>query len=62
MYVCICNAIRESDLREAAREVSGDAETVYAAMGKEPQCCQCLEDADELLFKERLARCEPVPA
>ena len=43
MYVCICNAIRESDLRRAARHVSGDAETCYAALGK-PACCgTCLD-------------------
>ena len=34
VYICICNAIRESELRRAARHVSGDAEACYAAMGK----------------------------
>ena len=38
MYVCICNAIRECELREAARKVPGDADAVYAALGKTPQC------------------------
>jgi len=31
MYVCICNAIRETDFRRAACCVQGDAEAVYAA-------------------------------
>lgn len=53
MYVCICNAIRESDLRHAARRCAGDAEGVYAALGKRPNCRQCLEDAEEILFEER---------
>ena len=53
MYVCICNAIRESELRCAARCVSGDAEAVYAAMGKAPQCGQCLCDAELILEEER---------
>ena len=57
MYVCICNAIRESDLRRAARHVSGDAETCYAALGK-PACCgPCLDEADELLQEEREMGC-----
>lgn len=54
MYVCICNAIREHDFREAARRVPGDARTVYSSLGKTPQCCQCLDEADELAFEERL--------
>ena len=53
MYVCVCNAIRESELREAARGTLGGAEHVYATLGKEPQCCQCLEEADAILFEER---------
>ena len=53
MYVCICNAIRECELREAARKVSGDADAVYAALGKTPQCGQCLDDAAMILIEER---------
>jgi bacterioferritin-associated ferredoxin len=53
MYVCVCNAIRENEFRRAGRCVSGDAEAVYATLGKTPQCCQCLEEADELLAEER---------
>ncbi|MGE8141883.1 (2Fe-2S)-binding protein [Novosphingobium sp. NPDC080210] len=53
MYVCICNAIRECELREAARTVPGDADAVYAALGKTPQCGQCLDDAAMILIEER---------
>jgi len=53
MYVCICNAIRESDLRKAARCTSGDAEAVYEALGKRPNCRQCLEDAHDIMDEER---------
>jgi bacterioferritin-associated ferredoxin len=55
MYVCICNAIRESDFRRAARCVPGDAEAIYAALGKRPQCRQCLEQADVIASEERAA-------
>lgn len=54
MYVCICNAIRETTLREAARQCSGGADEVYKALGKRPQCGQCLDEADEILVDERL--------
>ena len=53
MYVCVCNAIRESDFRRTARCVPGDAEAVYAALGKAPKCRQCLDEANEMLAEER---------
>ena len=53
MYACICNAIRETDLKVAARCTSGDAEEVYAALGKRPNCGQCLEDAQLLIEEAR---------
>lgn len=53
MYVCVCNAIRESELRRAARHCTGGAEPVYAALGKRPNCGQCLDEAEAILFEER---------
>lgn len=53
MYVCVCNAITESELREAARCSRGDAEQVYAKLGKKPNCGQCLNGADRILHQER---------
>jgi len=60
MYVCVCNAIRECELRHTARRVAGDAEAVYAALGKVPQCGMCLEEADELIAEERACCRRPV--
>jgi len=57
MYICICNAIRETDLRAAARAHDGDADAVYAALGKTPQCGQCLDDAALILIQERQSAC-----
>ncbi len=54
MYVCVCNAIRECELRRAALTSTGDVESVYAALGKRPNCGSCLEDAEEVLFEERM--------
>jgi len=54
MYVCICNAIREKDLRTAARRCDrADATTLYGSLGFAPQCGQCLEDAAEIIEDER---------
>jgi len=63
MYTCICNAIRECDLRKAARQYStGGAESVYAKLGKRPNCGQCLEDAQDIIEEERHALFEPASA
>ena len=59
MYVCICNAIRESELRDAARVCPGSAKRVYASMGKEVNCGQCLCEAESIVFE---ARDEPLIA
>ncbi len=53
MFVCICNAIRESELRQAAREHSCDAEAIYELMGKPPQCGMCLGEAQAVLDEAR---------
>ncbi|ARU15115.1 (2Fe-2S)-binding protein [Croceicoccus marinus] len=53
MIICICNAVREGDLRAAARCCSGDAEEVYRCMGVEPQCRQCLDEAADICMEER---------
>lgn len=62
MFICNCNAIRETELRRVAHHVSGDAEAAYAALGKKPNCGQCLCEADEILFEEREMACKRVAA
>ncbi|MEY4722452.1 MAG: hypothetical protein RIQ46_2177 [Pseudomonadota bacterium] len=62
MYICICNAIRETDLRCAARRIPGDADAVYAALGHQPQCGQCLDDAATILIEERARELVPAAA
>ena len=60
MYVCICNAIRQSELRNAARGCDFDAEEIYRALGRPPQCRQCIEEADKIIEDERRAHRLPV--
>lgn len=55
MIVCSCNAIREADIRKAARSGSPNAECAYRWLGCEPQCRTCLCHADEILEEERSA-------
>lgn len=57
MYICICNAIREKDLRDAALAHAGDVDAVYEALGKYPQCGSCLDEAAHILIEERAGAC-----
>ena len=62
LYICICNAIRETDLRRAACAASGGAEAVYASLGKRPNCGQCLDEANAIIDDEREMALMPVYA
>ena len=62
MYVCVCNAIRDCELRKAARAHRGDVDAVYATLGKVPQCGQCLDDATEIIIEERQTASRRIPA
>jgi len=57
MVVCICNAIRERDVRTAARNGSRTACQAYRTMGCEAKCGQCVPVAraiiDAIIDEER---------
>ena len=55
MFICICNASREKDIRATARCNAGGAEDLYGLLGLKPQCRQCLEDAEAIIAEERAA-------
>ncbi len=55
MVVCICNAIREQDVREAARGGARSACQAYRALGRQPKCGQCVPFARSIIDEERAA-------
>jgi bacterioferritin-associated ferredoxin len=55
MIVCVCNAIRESQLRQVAREGASCPSSAYAACGRRPRCGQCFSFAREIIAAERAA-------
>jgi len=55
MVVCVCNAIREREVREAARSGADCPVEAYASLGRRPRCGQCLPFARELIAEERNA-------
>jgi bacterioferritin-associated ferredoxin len=53
MIVCICNAIRESEVRRAAREGATCPNSAYATVGRRARCGQCFSFAREIISSER---------
>lgn len=55
MIVCSCNAIREADIRAAARRGCPCPDSAYRSLGCEFQCGCCRDYAEELIDEERAA-------
>jgi bacterioferritin-associated ferredoxin len=54
MVVCVCNALRERDVRQAARSGCRDPLSAYASLGCRPRCGQCVPFARELIAAETI--------
>lgn len=55
MVVCVCNALREKDVREAARAGAASPCQAYASLGCRARCGQCVPFAREIISDERAA-------
>ena len=53
MIVCICNAIREKDVRKAAQSGASCPTSAYKSMGCKPRCGQCFTFARDIISAER---------
>jgi bacterioferritin-associated ferredoxin len=53
MIVCVCNAIREDEVRAAAREGATEPFAAYKSLGCRPQCGCCLDYAQDVIDDER---------
>ena len=54
MVVCICNAIRESQIRSVAQQCRTACQA-YSALGCQAKCGQCSVVARAILDEERAA-------
>jgi bacterioferritin-associated ferredoxin len=52
MIVCICNAIRETEVRKAARDGASCPSSAYARLGCRPRCGQCFSFARAIISAE----------
>ncbi len=55
MVVCVCNAIRERDVRQAARCGANTACQAYRQLGCQAKCGQCVPFARAIIDDERAA-------
>ncbi|SEM58246.1 bacterioferritin-associated ferredoxin [Sphingomonas gellani] len=53
MVVCICNAIRESQVRECARAGCETPCQAFDSLGRKPKCGQCAGAARAIINEER---------
>ncbi|HVJ70470.1 MAG TPA: (2Fe-2S)-binding protein [Sphingomicrobium sp.] len=53
MIVCVCNAIREDEVRAEARKGATCPRETYMSLGFEPQCGCCLNCAQDIIDEER---------
>lgn len=54
MYICICHAIRESDVRAAVDGGLGRAADYFRCAGLRPQCGRCVRDVQGTIDKSLL--------
>lgn len=59
MIVCLCNALRCTQFKDAARSGASDVASAFKACGAKPRCGRCLEEAAATMAK---AVADPVPA
>ncbi len=56
MYVCICNALRDRELKAAAADPSiKGAACVFRACDAKPKCGRCLPDVADMIAATRIS-------
>jgi len=62
MYVCVCNALREKEFREAAQQnPEATVEQVFEALDSRVECGSCQVYAKLILTEERDKAKSPKP-
>lgn len=53
MIVCVCNALKETDVRKAARDGASCPSSAYKSLGRRAKCGQCFSFARQIIAGER---------
>ena len=57
MVVCVCNGIREREVRHAARSGARSPAKAYRSLGCKAQCGQCIPFARQIIKAEHAIAC-----
>jgi len=47
MYICICRAISDHDVRDAVQEGAQTVKCIFRSCGKKPKCGKCLSHLND---------------
>ena len=59
MYVCLCNALTDRDLRPHTASGTSSVSAVYRACGCQPQCGKCVPFVRQMLRDNQPAAAMP---
>ncbi len=59
MYICVCNAVTETDIKNAVKGGANCLRHLETKLGVSNQCGSCLCDASTLLERVLEAECRP---
>lgn len=62
MYVCVCNAITDRDVRTQAQGECCTVATIYRSLGTKPRCGKCVPLMRQLLRQIVLPEPDAMPA
>jgi bacterioferritin-associated ferredoxin len=63
MYVCVCNAITDREVRAQAETECSTVATIYRSLGTKPKCGKCVPLVRQLMRQViELPHPEPMPA
>lgn len=49
MYVCLCNALKCKQFKDAAQSGARDVPSAFKACGAKPRCGRCFEEAARMI-------------
>lgn len=57
MIVCVCNALKEQQVRDAVRQGARSPSGAYRKFGCQVKCGQCIPFARDIIGHERATAC-----
>jgi bacterioferritin-associated ferredoxin len=52
MYICLCNALTDRDVRASCENSCGSVSAVYRSLGCAPQCGKCVPMVRQMLRQQ----------